>query len=344
MLDVTVLLVDDGYASTAINTMEVFQSAGVLWEQLNGLTPEPRFRVTTVSVDGRSTAPTVPLTITPRHAIGDIRKTDLIFVPSAGSDVDAMRRRYAAVIPWLRRWHRRGAHIAGVCSGVPLLAEAGLLDGRAATTHWAMAEEYRRRYPNVRWQSEYFITEADGVFCGGGINAATDLSLYLVDRFCGREVATRCARAMLIDMPRVWQSHYAELPLRIQHHDATIERAQKWLHENFQRACSFDALAAHVGMSPRNFTRRFKEATGETPLAYLHGLRVNAAKRFLEDGGNTVQEVSSAVGYDDVIFFRALFKRHTGQSPKEYRQRFGHDALTRTAGRGRARVPAAPTA
>ena len=326
MLDVTVLLVDDGYASTAIGAIEVFQAAGVLWEQLSGGTPEPRFRVTTASVDGRSTAPSSPVKITPRHAIADTRKTDLIFVPSAGTDVDAMRRKYARAIPWLRRWHGRGAYIAGVCSGVPLLAEAGLLDGRTATTHWALADEYRQRYPTIRWQTEYFITEADRVFCGGGINAATDLSLYLVDRFCGREVATRTARAMLIDMPRVWQSLYAELPLRIQNRDRNIERAQLWLHENFQRTGPLDGLARQIGMSPRNFARRFKEATGETPLGYLQGLRVTAAKRLLEDGRKSVQEVCQAVGYDDAIFFRALFRRHTGLSPNEYRQRFGHNA------------------
>ena len=340
MLDVTVLLLNDGYASTAINAIEVFQSAGVLWEQLNGAPPEPRFRVTTASVDGRVTAPASPLTITPRHAIADIRKTDLIFVPAAGLDVDALRRRYAPVVKWLRRWHRRGATIAGVCSGVPLLAEAGLLDGRPATAHWALAEEYRGRYPAVRWQPEYFITGADGIYCGGGLNAATDLSLHLVERFCGHEVATRCARAMLIDMPRIWQSHYVDLPLRIQHRDAKIEQAQNWLHENYRETCSFDMLAQRIGMSPRNFTRRFKEATGETPLAYLHGLRVNAAKRLLEEGGKSIQEVSGVVGYDDVIFFRALFKRHTGQSPKDYRRRFGQESMTRSAVRGRPRLAA----
>lgn len=334
MLDVTVLLLDDGYASTAINSTEVFQSAGVLWEELNGGTPEPRFRVTTASVDGRLIAPASPLTIKPEHAIGDIRKTDLIFVPAAGLDVDAMRRRYGAVIAWLGRWHRRGATIAGVCSGVPLLAEAGLLDGRPATAHWALVEDYRRRYPNVRWQPEYFVTGADGVYCGGGLNAATDLSLHLVERFCGREVATRTARAMLIDMPRIWQAGYADLPLRIQHRDGKIEQAQQWLHENYRQAGPFDTLALRMGMSPRNFARRFKEATGETPLAYLHSLRVNAAKRLLEEGRKSVQEVCAAVGYDDVIFFRALFRRHTRLSPKDYREKFGRDRMTRAATRG----------
>jgi transcriptional regulator GlxA family with amidase domain len=323
MIEVTVLLLDGGYASTAVGSIEVFQSAGRLWESLCGETPAPRFNVTTASVDGRATQPASPVRIAPRCAIRDVRKADLIFVPAMSVDVGVMLRRHAAVVPWLQRWHRKGTQIAGVCAGVPLLAEAGLLDGRPATTHWALAEAYRKRYPQVRWQPEYFITEADGVYCGGGVNAALDLSLYLVERFCGREVAVRCAKALLIEMPRVSQAGFAELPLQIQHSDEAIEKAQDWLHRNFASELRVDDLARRLGMSPRNFARRFKDATGQTPLGYVQRLRVDVAKRFLERGRKRIQEVSSAVGYDDALFFRELFKRHTGLAPNQYRRRFG---------------------
>ncbi|MBX6322907.1 MAG: helix-turn-helix domain-containing protein [Rhodospirillaceae bacterium] len=323
VIEVTVLLLDGGYASTAVGAIEVFQSAGVLWESLRGEPAVPRFNVTTASVDGRATRPVSPLSIAPRCAIAEVRRADLIFVPAMAVDTDAMLRRHAAAIPWLRRWHRSGTRIAGVCAGVPLLAEAGLLDGRSATTHWALVDAYRRRYPGVRWQPEYFITEANGVFCGGGVNAALDLSLYLVERLCGREVAVRCAKALLIDMPRPSQAGFADLPLQMHHHDEAIGKAQDWLHHNYEAGHSVDALARRLGMSPRNFARRFKDATGQTPLGYLQRLRVEMARRHLEGSRKRVQEVSSAVGYDDVMFFRALFKRHTGLSPSQYRRRFG---------------------
>ena len=264
-----------------------------------------------------------------------LRATDLVWVPAAGLDletivangydVDAAVARNARVIPWLQRQAAQGAEIAGVCSGVALLAAAGLLDGRRATTHWALAEQFRRRFPAVDWQPEYIVTEAPGVYCGGGVNAASDLSLYLVEKFCGREVATQCAKAMLIELPRLWQVAFAHLDVgRGQHEDEAILRAQEWLHEHYdRREVRLEALASRVGMSPRNFIRRFKDATGRTPLAYLQSLRIATAKRLLENGRGTIQEVSAAVGYDDLMFFRSLFRRHTGLSPTGYRQRFG---------------------
>jgi transcriptional regulator GlxA family with amidase domain len=323
VIEVTVLLVDGGYASTAIGAIEVFQSAGLLWEVLRGETAAPRFNVTTASIDGLATQPISPVQIAPRCAMRDVRKADLIFVPAMGVDTDTMVRRHAAAIPWLRRWRERGAEIAGVCGGVPLLAEAGLLDGRAATTHWGLVEDYRRRYPQVRWQPEHLITEADGVYCGGGVNATLDLSLYLVEKHCGHEVAMHCAKSLLIGMPRASQSGFADLPLQVHHEDEAIGKAQAWLHKNYAAELRLDELARRLGMSPRNFARRFKEATGQTPLAYLQRLRMDVAKRFLERGRKRIQEVSSAVGYDDALFFRELFKRHTGLAPNQYRRRFG---------------------
>jgi transcriptional regulator GlxA family with amidase domain len=323
VIEVTVLLLDGGYASTAIGSIEVFQSAGLLWETLRGEPAAARFNVTTASVDGRATQPASPLQIAPRCAIGDIRKADLIFVPAMSIDTDAILRRHAAAIPWLQRWRRRGAQIAGVCSGVPLLAEAGLLDGRPATTHWALVDAYRERYPKVRWQPEYFITESDGIYCGGGVNAALDLSLYLVEKFCGREIALRCAKALLVGMPRESQAGFADLPMQIRHNDEAIEKAQAWLHKNYASDLCLHELARRLGMSPRNFTRRFKDATGQTPLGYLQRLRVDIARRLLERSRKRIQEVSSAVGYEDALFFRELFKRRTGLSPAHYRRRFG---------------------
>ncbi len=323
MIEVTVLLVDGGYASTAIGAIEVFQSAGLLWERLRGESAAPRFNVTTASVDGLTTQPVSPVQIAPRCAMHEVRRADLIFVPAMGIDTDTMLRRHAEAIPWLRRWRERGAEVAAVCGGVPLLAEAGLLDGRTATTHWGLVEDYRRRYPQVRWQPEHLITDADGVYCGGGVNAALDLSLYLVERHCGREVAVRCAKALLIDMPRASQAGFADLPLHVRHADEAIEKAQAWLHKHYAAEHSVEALARRLGMSPRNFARRFKNATGQTPLAYIQQLRVDVAKRFLERGRKRIQEVSSAVGYDDALFFRELFKRHTGLAPNQYRHRFG---------------------
>jgi transcriptional regulator GlxA family with amidase domain len=323
MIDVTILFLDATFSSTAIGPMEVFRNAGALWNCLTGRRPIARFRVTTASVGGRAVRCDGPVRIQPDADLGDVRTTDLVFIPSTGISLDDVVERNAPVVPWLRRWHKRGAAIASVCSGVGLVAAAGLLDGKRATTHWALAQRFREKYPKVRWMPELMVTEDRGFYCGGGVNAALDLSLYLVEKFCGHEVAMQCAKALLIETPRAWQAGFAIVPLKTQHTDDTVSSAQEWLHENFHRTFPIEAPARCVGMSLRNFVRRFKQATGDNPLTYVQKLRVAAAKRLLESDHRTMQEIGDAVGYQDVAFFRKLFQRHTGVSPSAYRRRFG---------------------
>jgi transcriptional regulator GlxA family with amidase domain len=206
---------------------------------------------------------------------------------------------------------------------VTLLADAGLLDDRPATTHWAMIDAFRQRYPRVDWQPERFVTESGRVFCGGGVYAAIDLSLYLVEKYCGHRVAVETAKALLLETPRIWQSGYGTAPPRSQHDDEGIQKAQAWLMRNFRHEVQVADLAARVGMSPRTFARRFTAAAGETPLAYLHRMRIDAAKRLLETRPKSIADVSREVGYEDVGFFRTLFRRFTGAPPRAYRSRFG---------------------
>jgi transcriptional regulator GlxA family with amidase domain len=334
MINVTILLLDQGFSSTAIGPMEVFRHSGSLWNYLNGTQPIARFHVTTASVDGRPVRCDGSLQIRPQAAISDIRKTDLIFIPTTGvvdgkeqyAPVLDVKERYAPVLPWLRRWHKRGCAIASVCTGVGLVAATGLLDGKRATTHWALADRFREKYPKVKWMPELMVTEDRGFYCGGGVHAALDLSLYLVEKFCGHEVAVQSSKALLIETPRAWQAGFAIVPLKTEHNDDTISNAQDWLHQNFRTTFQLEALARRIGMSMRNFVRRFKRATGDSPLMYLQKLRVAAAKRMLEGDHRTVQEIGEAVGYQDAAFFRQLFERHAGVSPSAYRRRFGVQA------------------
>jgi transcriptional regulator GlxA family with amidase domain len=323
LIEVTVLLLDGTFSSTAIGPLEVFQHTGALWNMFAGKPQVPRFRVTTASADGREVLCDQAIHIRPAAAMADVRKTDIVFVPSTGPSLEDVVERNAAVVPWLRRWHKRGAAIASVCSGVGLVAAAGLLDGRRATTHWGIAGRLREKYPKVKWMPELMVTEDHGFYCGGGVNAALDLSLFLVERYCGHDIAMQSAKALLIETPRAWQAGFAIVPLKTEHSDETISRAQEWLHENFHLTFPLQAPARRVGMSLRNFVRRFQQATGDSPLIYLQKLRIAAAKRLLEGNQRTMQEISDAVGYQDAAFFRKLFERHTGVTPSAYRRRFG---------------------
>ena len=331
VLDVTVVLFSGGYASTAVAPTEVFHSAGVLWHALQGGAPQPRFRVQVASIDGAPVESRYGLRIDPRRSIHDIEHTDIIIVSS--SDLHTLDKiaRNNALVSWLREWHSRGAYIAGICTGVALLAEIGLLDGHQATTHWAAVEPLRRRYPKVLWRPDLFVTEDRRVLCSGGVYAAIDLSLYMVEKFCGHETALQCAKGLVVSMPRSSQSGYSVMPLSRPHADEKIRQAEEYLQQNYNRDASIRTLADRVGMSTRNFIRRFKAATGHLPGAYSQMLRIAAAKALLENGAPSIQTVCTQIGYEDVAYFRNLFKRYTGMTPGEYRNHFAEMSLDRGA-------------
>jgi len=328
MLDVTVVLLDDNYASTALGPIEVFYSAGKLWSELKGGDPEPRFNVTTATIDGAGVTSPYQVTLSAQLAIRDVQRADIIIVPATGLDLDKKFAKHRDLFRWLREWHAKGAYVAGICTGAAYLAEAGLLDGRQATTHWAVAETFAHRFPKVHWRPEMFITEEQRLLCSGGVYASMDLSLYLVEKLCGHQIALECAKALLIDMPRRHQSGYAVLPLSRPHADEKIRAIEQYMEEHFSTNLSIEFLARRASMSPRNFLRRFKSATGHLPGEYAQNLRICVAREMLEGSTKSVEAISRSVGYEDMAFFRSLFRRYTGMTPGEYRSRFGGSALT----------------
>jgi transcriptional regulator GlxA family with amidase domain len=323
MIDVTVLVFDGGHASTSVCPIEIFGDAGALWNVWTGREPEPLFRVRTAGVSGAPVTPHGAYGVLPERCIDEVERTDLVFVPSTGLALDEFLDANRSVIPWLETQHRAGARIAAVCAGVALLGEAGLLDGRTATTHWGLVDEYRRRYPLAIWRPDVMVTEHENIYTGAGVYAALDLALYLVEKLAGHLHAVQTARSLLVDMPRMCQTRFAITPVGRAHADSLVRRAEDRLHALYATDFSLEALARELGMSPRNFVRRFRDATGEAPRAYVQKLRVAAARHMLEQQDLTVQAVCAAVGYDDVSFFRDVFKRHTGETPAAYREKLG---------------------
>jgi transcriptional regulator GlxA family with amidase domain len=323
MLDVTVVLLDDGLTSTAIVPVEIFHSAGLLWNELHDQPAEPPFRVTTASLDGGPVRSPYGVRLEPETSIAAVERSDIVIVPTSGLEMDAKLVENSALVPWLRKHHAAGAYVAGICMGAAYLAEAGLLDGRMATTHWAVCGRLQSRYPQVNWRPDLFVTEDQRVLCSGGVYGSMDVSLYLVEKLCGHEVAMQCARALLLPMPRTHQSGYAMLPLSPPHGDERIRSIETYLQGAFCDAVSTETLAQRAGLGTRTFVRHFKAATGRHPAQYLQAVRIEMAKAILERDAKPIQWVSSAVGYDDVAFFRSLFKRSTGMTPMEYRAHFG---------------------
>ncbi|MEW6490532.1 MAG: GlxA family transcriptional regulator [Thermodesulfobacteriota bacterium] len=319
MKRVLILAFENTVATTFTGPLDVFHQAGRLYDRLMGDRETPYFEVELVSLDGRTFATRTGLRVTPHRSIAGAPRADLVLVSALAS---LNSDRYPGAVDWLGEQAARGADLASVCTGAFLLAATGLLDGKEATTHWAFADAFRARYPAVDLRPERILTDGGRVYCSAGFTAAVDLSLYLVEKYCGRDVALHTAKAMLSDHGRTSQSPYAVFRLRKDHADARVLEVQDWLETHFSEEVRYPELAGRFGLSPRTLERRFKAAAGVTPLAYLHRVRVEASKRLLEETGKSFEEITWAVGYGDGGFFRKVFVKETGLRPSEYRQRF----------------------
>jgi transcriptional regulator GlxA family with amidase domain len=315
-MDVCVLIFKGCSSLSSIGPMELLWTAG----RLNGT--EPFFNVRLVSA---ATNPLTSPTGLPIHChatISEVMKADLVIVPAFDGDVLSQLGANSAVAPWIRAMHDQGSDVASICTGAFVLAEAGLLDGKTATTHWAAQDIFRQRYPRVKILSDQIVVDHGRVCTSGGATSFLTLTAYLVDKYCGAEAARQMAKIFLIDINKGPQTAYAIFSTQKNHRDREILEAQEMVERQGTRELSVVELASRVNMSSRNFIRRFKAATGNTPIEYIQRVRIEAAKHALESGSDPVDSVATRIGYDDVGSFRSVFKRVTGVSPTEYRKRY----------------------
>ena len=321
MKKIAILAMYNTMASTIIGPLDIFYQAGVLWNYFSGQKLTPYFEVKVVTTSGAPFKCLSGVRMMPDGAIHDVQDADLIVVSSI-LDIDKTLRVQGEVIDWLTDRYRRGSHIATICTGAFVLAETGLLDGKTATTHWGFADQFQKRYPRIELKPERLITDEGDLFCSGGYNAGIDLSLYLVEKYCGHEVALQSSKSVIADIGRTSQAPYVIFQFQKDHRDNQILMVQEWIENNFDQAFNYDKLARNHGMSRRTFERRFKTATGDTPLIYQQRLRVEAAKHLLEDGNQSFDEITYQVGYEDSSSFRKVFLKQTGLRPTEYQKKF----------------------
>lgn len=328
MKTVTILGLHNSMATTIFGPMDILNQAGRLWNRVENTPSTPFFDVTIASADGRPIRTVNRVQVQPHCSIADIENTDLLIIASA-TYIDAILEKNPELVPWIRHLYSRGAHVASICTGVFLLAETGLLDGKSATLHWGFARAFKGRYPKVALQKDRIFIDHGRLYCSAGVSAGMDLSLYLVAKFCGDKAARESAKTMILDMDRKAQTPYDRLlPLR-DHADPLVGKAQTWMEENSTQTMDYNHMADQLGVSRRSLERRFKQAIGLTPLEYLQALRVEQAKHMLEEGNRTFNEITYEVGYEDIAFFRRIFIRLTGLRPKQYQQKFtGFSALT----------------
>lgn len=306
---------------------EVVASVGRAWPSLTGeeaMGGRLEARLVAATREPMVCAPGVP--VMPEATFDDDQAFDIIIVPDLALDMDFdPRGSWPRASAWLRRAGADGSMVCSVCTGSVLLAEAGLLDGLEATTHWAAAHLFKRYYPSVRLSPERILVPTGPehrVVTSGGSASWTDLVLYLVARFRGRQEAIRTAKVFVIGDRDDGQLPFSAMIRPRGHGDGVIDDCQTWIGEHYAVASPVAAMIERSGLAPRTFKRRFRAATGYTPLEYVQSLRVEEAKHLLETTTMATDEIGAVVGYQDPSSFRRLFKRLTGVTPARYRQRF----------------------
>jgi len=324
-IKVSIVAAPDVEPWVAVGIHDAFWAVGTLWNRVMGEVEAPRFCPEIVAATRDPLTTGTGVRMEPHCTFDETAHTDIIFVPSLLiSSGTQFGKENPELIQWVRRAHAQGAHVVSACSGAYLLAEAGLLDDKDATTHWAFAAMMKAEYPKVRWQTDRILVSAgedNRVVTAGGATSWMDLVLYLVGAFAGPEEARRLAKMSLFDWHHDGQNPYSRLTTKMQAKDKAIQECQTWLAENYAAGDPVISMIRLSGLSRRTFNRRFKSATGLTPLDYVQRLRIEEAKQMLETTDEPVECVASEVGYGDTVSFRRLFKRLVSDTPAVYRRR-----------------------
>ena len=324
MAHITLLIYENCSMSGVAGVIDAFDIAN-RWNRLvdtDSKNSDPLFTWDIVSLDGKAVSNGNKIVLNPSSSIHKIKTTDFILIPGFLPPFDFRGRLPEEIINWIKKWHKKNVLIGSTCTGTFFLAETGLLNNRSATTNWYFAKYFKESYPEVKLKPERMITEDSGLICTGATTSFLNLCIYLIEKFGSSRLAAYCSKSLLLDPSKHSQSPYMVFDFQKDHSDETVLKAQVIMEENFTQPISVEGLASDLGISLRHFIRRFKKATGDSPLLYLQRVRIEKKKKKLETTIEPVDEVTRLVGYEDSNSFRKLFKKHTGLSPKEYRVRF----------------------
>lgn len=313
--------------SIIYGVFDTLWAAGRFWNVSKGLPPgPPLFEPRLVSAEPGPLKLVTGVSIIPQDTIADVHRTDVVFVPNVMVDTaHSLRALDRRLLDWIVHMHEQDAQLYAACGGALVLAEAGLLDGHQATTHWSYAPLFRREFPNVALHEDRILVQSGAghsMVCSGGASSWQDLALLIVAKYGGTEEAIRMSKLFLYQWHRDGQLPYASMIQNVDHGDAAILRCQTWIAQNYERPDIVAELVSQSGLPKRTFDRRFRAATGYSPLAYIQALRVEEAKQLLETSAMRAEAVGREVGYEDSASFRRLFRRLAGMPPGDYRRKF----------------------
>jgi len=287
----------------------------------------PLFKVQLVGLDKETKLTGGLFTANTDAVIGDIKKTDLIIIPALDGDIKTAIENNRAFIPWIIQQYNAGAEVASLCLGAFLLASTGILNGKKCATHWMAENEFRAMFPEVELVTEKIITDVGGIYSSGGAFSYLNLILYLIEKYAGREMALLSAKVFAIEIDRESQLSFTIFQGQKDHEDVEVKKAQEYIEKNFGERITIDQLTSLLALGRRNLERRFKKATSNTVVEYIQRVKIEAAKMSLESSRFNINEVMYKVGYTDTKAFRTTFKKITGLSPVQYRNKYNRLAI-----------------
>ena len=287
----------------------------------------PLFKVQLVGISRESVMKKGLFSVHPDVLIDEVDHTDLIIIPAIHGNKLKVIEDNKAFIPWMVHQYHQGSGIASLCIGVFLLAGTGLLTGKRCATHWVEADNFRKMFPDIELMPDKIITEDHGIYTSGGAYSWLNLVIYLVEKYAGREMAITIAKLFGVQIERDSQSSFMIFMPQKQHEDELIHEAQAYIEKNYCEKITVNELASHLAISRRNLERRFKKVTYNSIVEYVQRVRIEAAKIVLEKGRENVNEAMYKAGYTDIKAFRTVFKKLTGLSPLEYRNKFSKSSV-----------------
>lgn len=285
----------------------------------------PLFKIQLVGLSKETNQPNGLFTVKPDVLIRDVKKTDLVIIPALMGDPVKASKLNEEFIPWMVKQYHDGAELVSYCIGSFFLGTTGLLHEKQCTTHWRFINEFRTMFPGAFVVDDKILTEDSGIYTSGGAYSYLNLLIYLIEKYAGREIAILISKMFMIDIDRISQSPFIIFQGQKEHADEPIKKAQEFIEKNFQDKITVEQLASMYALSRRNLERRFKKATSNTVTEYIQRVKVEAAKKNFENSRKNINEVMYDVGYLDTKAFRTTFKKITGLSPVQYRNKYNRE-------------------
>ncbi|HEX8022760.1 GlxA family transcriptional regulator [Mucilaginibacter sp.] len=323
MKHVAILIPNEAVLASIVDARTIFTGAN---DFLQSMGRQPVFDVHMVGLAREVKVHGGMFSVHPDILLSELQKSDIVIIPAISGDLENAVKVNQDFVPWIINQYRNGAEIASLCIGSFILASTGLLNGKECSSHWITADKFRSMFPEVTLVDGRIVTEQQGLYSSGGATSYWSLLLLLIEKYAGREIAIMAAKIYALEIDRKSQSPFAMFTGQKKHEDDPIKQAQEYIENNVTEKISVEDLSSKYAIGRRHFERRFKKATNNTPVEYIQRVKIEAAKKQLESTPKNVNEVMYDVGYTDAKAFRTVFKKITGISPIDYRNKYNKEA------------------